>query len=207
MSPRSYDRPLSVHPRPRGEHVGSFLPGVAEAGSSPPARGTLGRAAVAAAGDRFIPARAGNTSPPTSPATAPPVHPRPRGEHDETAFHFGCRAGSSPPARGTLSGDRDPVAGHRFIPARAGNTSSWRPRPTRSSVHPRPRGEHALLAPAVSPAYGSSPPARGTRNKGGSVSSHNRFIPARAGNTRGCSLAHGLGSVHPRPRGEHPIAA
>ena len=71
----------------------------------------------------------------------------------------------------------------RFIPARAGNTTSqerrWRP----TAVHPRPRGEHPVVPTIVMAYGGSSPPARGTPGGADDRDGVRRFIPARAGNT------------------------
>ena len=50
---------------------------------------------------------------------------------------------------------------------------------------------------------GSSPLARGTRPTAALRWTYGRFIPARAGNTRGRTSAAGGGAVHPRSRGEH----
>ena len=184
-------------------------------GSSPLARGTPRRDAQPWTSmiDRFIPARAGNTtilgqrtssrygSSPlargTLRSTITTVHPRSRGEHTSTGPRWN--------------------AGSRFIPARAGNTSGVAPTswPTRT-VHPRSRGEHLIDQRTTIRCDGSSPLARGTLLTGkrptffGSSPSRGantwllRFIPARAGNT-GCRCI-GIASwrpVHPRSRGEH----
>ena len=133
-------------------------------GSSPRARGTRGevhREAVRAA--RFIPASAGNTMPPS---------------RRDRPFD-----GSSPRARGTLSGSNLAPDTARFIPASAGNTRP-RERPTcRWSVHPRERGEHQPQRPC-----------------GGA---RDRFIPASAGNTASRTAPRATRTVHPRERGEH----
>ena len=70
-----------VHPRPRGEHPPGWNVLDDNLGSSPPARGTLGRAGGGSRWSRFIPARAGNTNFSASPRLSSTVHPRPRGEH------------------------------------------------------------------------------------------------------------------------------
>ena len=117
-------RPTSVHPRPRGEHSANAtwtLP-VDRFGSSPPARGTRCDSRTRLLQGRFIPARAGNTECVARLRGSGSVHPRPRGEHDEPAHHYGSRAGSSPPARGTHRSQGASVGSPRFIPARAGNT-------------------------------------------------------------------------------------
>jgi len=111
-----------VHPRGRGEHLRWPSMSARFTGSSPRARGTLGRFRRLEPRGRFIPAGAGNTSPTPAASSSAAVHPRGRGEHHESQTH-----------------QRAP---RRFIPAGAGNTrtsaGSPRPRP----VHPRGRGEH-----------------------------------------------------------------
>ena len=94
----------SVHPRSRGEHVCRGRVHLGGAGSSPLARGTLQREALGLALARFIPARAGNTTPPARWGRPPPVHPRSRGEHQVVSPHDLRRTGSSPLARGTPRG-------------------------------------------------------------------------------------------------------
>ena len=192
-----------VHPRSRGEH-GEDAPGAQDAvGSSPLARGTPRVAPLELEQQRFIPARAGNTSTAGGPSRSRPVHPRSRGEHGLRRISSHGRAGSSPLARGTLEVVRVPVAGGRFIPARAGNTSRWSRRRGRPPVHPRSRGEHIHYDTVSLHNTGSSPLARGTRRSGCSSTAHSRFIPARAGNTRTCDGVRPTRSVHPRSRGEH----
>ena len=91
--------------------------------------------------------------------------------------------GSSPLARGTprwlCAGDNH----QRFIPAGAGNTCSYSASIRVPTVHPRWRGEHALLI------------AR--------PRSFARFIPAGAGNTPQTTQHPKEPPVHPRWRGEH----
>ena len=121
---RRWRRRGTVHPRSRGEHMGSARPAEAMAGSSPLARGTRGRHGRPGRDRRFIPARAGNTTAPSRTPWRPSVHPRSRGEHALYGGHRSRYHGSSPLARGTLHVPRNSVLFHRFIPARAGNTCS-----------------------------------------------------------------------------------
>ena len=174
-------------------------------GSSPPARGTRVDGDRGTALQRFIPARAGNTSLYTSSSISSAVHPRPRGEHTSRMKVLSSGTGSSPPARGTRRINRRVLAVQRFIPARAGNTGAGPGRSDSESVHPRPRGEHPAIQQNAHRYDGSSPPARGTPEARRSCRLNGRFIPARAGNThpRACSPEHS--AVHPRPRGEHGI--
>ena len=153
------------------------------AGSSPRGRGTPIRTAAPTDLPRFIPARAGNTSMGVCSRPRRAVHPRAGGEH-------AGRPGPRVPQR-------------RFIPARAGNTRSRRGRRARAAVHPRAGGEHRLPCPHCGGRGGSSPRGRGTLRSGAPGAAVYRFIPARAGNTRGCRPASGRTPVHPRAGGEH----
>ena len=90
----------------------------------------------------------------------------------------------------------------RFIPARAGNRSSFSIYLFRVAVHPRSCGEQVPADVMPFCPCGSSPLVRGTvmTTAAGIVSV--RFIPARAGNS-GIGLGAGaLLSVHPRSCGE-----
>jgi len=73
--------PCSVHPRARGEHYVFHLTKNNDYGSSPRARGTLRLAILQLLHRRFIPARAGNTTPAPRRQRPTSVHPRARGEH------------------------------------------------------------------------------------------------------------------------------
>ena len=111
------------------------------------------------------------------------VHPRPRGEHIFPATCGRMSPGSSPPTRGTLQKSLFAPPRGRFIPAHAGNTSSFSNVNVDETVHPRPRGEHSLLYIEGSRVVGSSPPTRGTPSLRIRTGLENRFIPAHAGNT------------------------
>ena len=87
-----------------------------------------------------------------------------------------------------------------------GNTPLPVAMPRRSSVHPRPRGEHLWNTYAPYAYTGSSPPARGTPLEYLCPLRVYRFIPARAGNTSGIPMPLTRIPVHPRPRGEHLAA-
>ena len=174
---------VPVHPRTGGEHVSAAC-GTGEInGSSPHGRGTLVGPFEDSGGDRFIPARAGNTCMAVSYTRLKPVHPRTGGEHSSSCPVWIPNTGSSPHGRGTpVHGDvAAPIV--RFIPARAGNTCSARSFCTTRAVHPRTGGEHMRLCASLGFAHGSSPHGRGTRRQSGIVFIIGRFIPARAGNT------------------------
>ena len=72
---------IRAHPRSRGEHPNGDLKEVAEAGSSPLARGTLHRQKIPRPMDGLIPARAGNTEVVGGEGHGVRAHPRSRGEH------------------------------------------------------------------------------------------------------------------------------
>ena len=131
---------------------------------------------------RFIPAYAGNARPFFDGGYAPAVHPRIRGERQDSAADGQRIRGSSPHTRGTLGPHNLRGAGRRFIPAYAGNASSGSASSTRTAVHPRIRGERAGRHRAPHPWH--------------------RFIPAYAGNARSPALSRGVEAVHPRIRGE-----
>ena len=197
------------------------------AGSSPLARGTPPGNRPLRVRSRFIPARAGNTTPGAPSAATATVHPRSRGEHWSAERSAAVCPGSSPLARGTPLLRPPLLPAERFIPARAGNTRRTGSRCQPGAVHPRSRGEHSrttrgggALCSGSSPlargtlqdhaggggalCSGSSPLARGTRGGGRRRARRLRFIPARAGNTTPEISTARPTSVHPRSRGEHP---
>ena len=155
---------------------------------------------------RFIPARAGNTRWTRWRGVHATVHPRAGGEHGRTRCCPKTLGGSSPRGRGThldRHGDAHPI---RFIPARAGNTTMRRARPSPRAVHPRAGGEHPPVAAVPYAADGSSPRGRGTRTGSAFDDALHRFIPARAGNTLPRGRARAGRAVHPRAGGEHTSA-
>ena len=113
---------IAVYPRWRGEHNVRLSPLCVVAGLSPLARGTRRDYSKEDAGDRFIPAGAGNTF--------------------KYVYLLIAISGLSPLARGTpaLFAALSLVA--RFIPAGAGNTRTRRSSSRKNAVYPRWRGEH-----------------------------------------------------------------
>ena len=196
----------AVHPRMRGERSGFGSFSVAGNGSSPHARGTLGRILADGTGCRFIPACAGNA---THHATQNPrntVHPRMRGERQGTSPATKKATGSSPHARGTRTLPEVAFKPIRFIPACAGNARPGGGTTFRPTVHPRMRGERSVMSGPSAARTGSSPHARGTQDSGEFGRHARRFIPACAGNaisdTPRCQGA----TVHPRMRGERALS-
>ena len=174
----------SVHPRAGGEHFIESEHFNLDYGSSPRGRGTLRRDVRRAVRRRFIPARAGNTRRGCRPSGRRPVHPRAGGEHIRRFAINRSVCGSSPRGRGTPTRGCLQPGHHRFIPARAGNTTPSASSARRATVHPRAGGEHVVLDLERLRSIGSSPRGRGTPSRHGFRIRQNRFIPARAGNTR-----------------------
>ena len=132
----------TVHPRASGEHTITLRVQIATHGSSPRERGTPRTAQNAQRRQRFIPARAGNTSAWALMSSARTVHPRASGEHTPATATLNLIDGSSPRERGTRARMPGSPAGRRFIPARAGNTKAGVADALYTAVHPRASGEH-----------------------------------------------------------------
>ncbi len=173
-----------VYPRWRGEHPHFTLIGCFFTGLSPLARGTRQPALQSEYGTRFIPAGAGNTFRWLMQPSGQPVYPRWRGEHRTEAVTERCTLGLSPLARGTRLLHLSRCRLSRFIPAGAGNTRLRLHYAGLPAVYPRWRGEHIRSLSQVVPSVGLSPLARGTQAQQKAVETHDRFIPAGAGNTR-----------------------
>ena len=131
-----------------------------------------------------------------------PVHPRLRGELGSTRDKMTGSIGSSPLTRGTRidSGQNDRF--NRFIPAYSGNSAQGKARNLLRSVHPRLRGELAVVTAQRIVKSGSSPLTRGTRENSSPHEFHGRFIPAYAGNSNDHFRPLRNFEVHPRLRGE-----
>ena len=187
----------TVHPRASGERGAArlvvqprsrFIPARAGnasevtrqpgalAGSSPRERGTRSCGGLGRGRKRFIPARAGNASIPSSRIRFFAVHPLARPLAPPRL------PGSAPRARATPVRRATTHAGHRFIPARAGNAGCATECRGAIAVHPRASGERG----------------RGLLGQGQSQ----RFIPARAGNAGSRGFRRTASTVHPRASGE-----
>ncbi len=154
--------PVPVYPRSRGEHIHSAAVRHGANGLSPLARGTPQVDTVTLKRERFIPSRAGNTCCSSSKMQPVAVYPLSRGEHPKFSTVPFLPSGLSPLARGTPSSLTRTVGIHRFIPARAGNTTPFLLRQGVPSVYPRSRGEHSNAAIHPAKSIGLSPLARGT---------------------------------------------
>ena len=152
-----------VYPRWRGEHPPAALDLKKGRGLSPLARGTRRDYSKEDAGDRFIPAGAGNTF--------------------KYVYLLIAISGLSPLARGTPERGAARHAKMRFIPAGAGNTVDGEFFIAGAPVYPRWRGEHDRPRHLAVADQGLSPLARGTQRLFPAQTLRIRFIPAGAGNT------------------------
>ena len=109
--------------------------------------------------------------------------------------------GSSPLARGLLSGQKPIHIPNRIIPARAGFTAGLRVGSSILADHPRSRGVYFCLAYSSAPISGSSPLARGLHAAYMATCGINGIIPARAGFTRAVVWDARCRKDHPRSRG------
>ena len=128
------------HPRSRGVYSARLTRSRRLTGSSPLARGLLGRTLWRLLILRIIPARAGFTAMDMAACLLNRDHPRSRGVYGGMgAGHHGL-GGSSPLARGLPANLASCATGQRIIPARAGFTRwggrGWLLGPD----HPRSRG-------------------------------------------------------------------
>ena len=112
--------------------------------------------------------------------------------------------GSSPLARGAPEQERSRLPGERIIPARAGSTLGFSRFRNGHEDHPRSRGEHACSKRLSTVIVGSSPLARGAREKVYIPLPICGIIPARAGSTSKIRRRPRTIQDHPRSRGEHP---
>ena len=197
--PRGWD-----HPRVRGEHNGDPEAKSSYRGSSPRARGAPRPGRPAHRGAGIIPACAGSTAALARGTDAREDHPRVRGEHRRRAGRPGQPQGSSPRARGAPRPPRLPGTGAGIIPACAGSTGTGGRSLVSTGDHPRVRGEHGVCEDFATCALGSSPRARGARQRRHLLHGCAGIIPACAGSTWCFRRSHRVGGDHPRVRGEHP---
>ena len=198
--------PPAVHPRTCGEYWAALSGVNISNGSSPHVRGIHNSIGSGRRGVRFIPARAGNTAALVEDIRITAVHPRTCGEYAAAAVMLITNFGSSPHVRGILHTAAAAQSDTRFIPARAGNTGCMKPRCRAAPVHPRTCGEYAMGMLAVCVCAGSSPHVRGIHLYAVERQRHDRFIPARAGNTPTGIAVVPKFAVHPRTCGEYMMS-
>ena len=170
-------------------------------GSSPLARGLRSHGHCRIAGDGIIPARAGFTGPVSPLGPVSPDHPRSRGVYFLNIDLMVIAEGSSPLARGLLSGRDDDSFRRRIIPARAGFTGRPPQRRPPSGDHPRSRGVYSHTLEMRVQRVGSSPLARGLLRLCQEKVPVGGIIPARAGFTEYGTRVVRSFPDHPRSRG------
>ena len=172
------------HPRSRGVYEFPVPDESDFVGSSPLARGLRRCPVFWRFSGGIIPARAGFTCSRAPTCRSTPDHPRSRGVYVPYRRLRSAGRGSSPLARGLLSGAGvlTPVVG--IIPARAGFTAMICFLHGRTPDHPRSRGVYP------------EPGRAGSRRV--------RIIPARAGFTTSPEMSSFPPSDHPRSRGVYP---
>ena len=195
------------HPRSRGVYLAAVYGAVTGKGSSPLARGLLGKKGKAVREAGIIPARAGFTDKADNRRRMATDHPRSRGVYLTGWERTRASPGSSPLARGLRRAARRLQGRRRIIPARAGFTQAGDPPPRHRPDHPRSRGVYPSSTPTRASSSGSSPLARGLPGGRAGPASGHRIIPARAGFTQVAIASIGTATDHPRSRGvyAHPI--
>ena len=191
-----------VHPRVCGEPSARAARKGSPPGPSPRVRGTRGSRIGPRAGERSIPACAGNPRCAWSACRPTRVHPRVCGE--PAGAHAAARisSGPSPRVRGTPERAASPRSAAGSIPACAGNPwarAAWR---TSRRVHPRVCGEPAEKAAERPDDAGPSPRVRGTLPQRRARGRRAGSIPACAGNPCSACTTPIRTRVHPRVCGE-----
>ena len=153
------------HPRSRGVYRGLRPRDGRGRGSSPLARGLQPALTIAHTPRGIIPARAGFTNDFKSKVITAQDHPRSRGVYAATPRIAARMVGSSPLARGLLVRFVFARGRGRIIPARAGFTALPPLLISGTRDHPRSRGVYGQRPMSRLISRGSSPLARGLRNR------------------------------------------
>ncbi len=193
----------TAHPRSRGDHMCEDVVVVGIDGSPPLARGPRTAGLRRRGHPRLTPARAGTTPTRWRGCTARTAHPRSRGDHAVAGIAMDSAGGSPPLARGPRNDSGHLRRRPRLTPARAGTTPWGRTPRTRSTAHPRSRGDHIAEHANWFIGDGSPPLARGPQESSTVVRPGMRLTPARAGTTETAHAPVHRGSAHPRSRGDH----
>ena len=170
-------------------------------GLSPPTRGNRCAERAAALMGGSIPAHAGEPGAGYAPLLRAGVYPRPRGGTLVPIGRAPNIDGLSPPTRGNPQHPGRAPASSRSIPAHAGEPSLGAVAMRSVSVYPRPRGGTTPATAGAAGTDGLSPPTRGNRRWGCSISIKRRSIPAHAGEPKTLRQAREILEVYPRPRG------
>ena len=200
------DRNPKAHPRSRGENVRPPRSGSRRAGSSPLTRGKPRCARPSWRSRRLIPAHAGKTERGRHGRARHAAHPRSRGENFTLTVQTRRPVGSSPLTRGKPGNWVVGGKGSGLIPAHAGKTQMHLLTHSRSTAHPRSRGENDYGADRRRARSGSSPLTRGKHPDDGADGGGLGLIPAHAGKTGILRNGRANDTAHPRSRGENSRA-
>ena len=174
----------AAHPRSRGENSVTMRTACVIVGSSPLTRGKRQGGVEDNQANRLIPAHAGKTSTLSASSSAPPAHPRSRGENLRQHLDQLWQRGSSPLTRGKQTAQAADAVARRLIPAHAGKTPYQPHNLSVTAAHPRSRGENKVSQGLGSLMSGSSPLTRGKHRGNVANAAVQRLIPAHAGKTR-----------------------
>ena len=174
---------------------------VTGAGLSPPTRGIRMCHPCWDIAYGSIPAYAGYPVPPADFARLSAVYPRLRGVSCNHSHLAVIICGLSPHTRGIpdARNSRAPAGGS--IPAYAGDPLCLASCLSHSPVYPRIRGGSMLTTLSSAFTFGLSPHTRGIRNARSKQNSHDRPIPAYAGDPTATILRPFSTWAYPRPRG------
>ena len=167
FTPRGVERALTPgdHPRSRGVYEYRVRGSEWRAGSSPLARGLRSGTRRWQRSSGIIPARAGFTRFLSRVGLGFRDHPRSRGVYTKAGDLHHMVRGSSPLARGLRRRFAVAMAVSGIIPARAGFTHPCRTPPAPHPDHPRSRGVYFSEPKDHRSLLGSSPLARGLRQR------------------------------------------
>jgi len=194
-------RTPAVHPDARGNDAHGAAVEDLLVGSSRRARERRDGARRLDGGRRFIPTRAGTTQAREPRCVSTSVHPDARGNDAVRGADVRSVPGSSRRARERRRAFYRGFAGFRFIPTRAGTTRTRARMTPAVSVHPDARGNDAPTKLEQAERLGSSRRARERPRVRRALALPNRFIPTRAGTTRGARATGDPDPVHPDARG------
>ena len=195
------------HPRSRGVYNLAVSWAETGRGSSPLARGLPGDVVGTVLDMGIIPARAGFTEEYSGTVPWGWDHPRSRGVYCDWDDRSVLGHGSSPLARGLPPRRSGAERNVGIIPARAGFTSRFVSSRRALRDHPRSRGVYRRPAALRMPTAGSSPLARGLRQRGLHAAVGRGIIPARAGFTGDITAVGARMRDHPRSRGVYAADA
>ena len=187
-----------VYPRVCGGTALALVHHDDEAGLSPRVRGNLIDLGPACAGERSIPACAGEPRGSSDPMASRRVYPRVCGGTYITYLRYNLRSGLSPRVRGNPTQYGIPGEEMRSIPACAGEPGAIPRAPAGYRVYPRVCGGTTPQDPHRRPGRGLSPRVRGNPIRPRRRPAGNRSIPACAGEPRRDGYYGGSIRVYPR---------